>query len=286
MKTPLRLSRVASEVPGEIPGGEHHLPKDLAELAHLLFEWPIRQSPRLALPCFILVAAMVQAGIMILFSISYTTPSQIAPFSPQIYFVTPNSPAARQLAPWLEANDPAVFSPQYAAREALPAPPPLKYRPSYEDSPPPLRPMPEEETQTLEPPMIPLMTGIQRRRAVAFTKPLAAPSSVVTPTVVQWQDQLAGRSLLPSSAKIPPPQPPNAVSGPGLYEVEISPEGLPLHCVLLDSSGDSESDEAGGVWIHSARFQPAEKSSWGRVLMLWVSPPHTDPTKTTPGVTP
>jgi len=56
----------------------------------------------------------------------------------------------------------------------------------------------------------------------------------------------------------------------------VSPEGLPMHCVLLDSSGDPESDEAGSVWIHAQRFQPADKDSWGRVLLLWGSPAHAD----------
>ena len=118
-----------SQGPSEKGNGVRlHVPKDLGDLAHLLFEWPIRQAPRLALPGCILIAAIIQAGMIVLFSISYTTPSDSPPQSPQIYFLPPDSVAARQLAPWLEANDPAVFSPQYATLAALPAPPPLKYR--------------------------------------------------------------------------------------------------------------------------------------------------------------
>jgi hypothetical protein len=109
-------------------------PRDIGELAHLLFEWPIRQAPRLALPLCILLAAVVQAGMMVVFSISYRTPVQNTSDAPQIYFLPADSAAARQLAPWLEGNDPAVFSPQHAAREALPPPPPLNYRPSPHDA--------------------------------------------------------------------------------------------------------------------------------------------------------
>lgn len=113
---------------------EPHLPKDLkelGELAHLLFEWPIHRAPRLALPACILVAAILQAGMIILFSISYSTPSEVQPNGPQIYFIPADSAAARQLGPWLAGNDPAVFSPLYGTRDVLPAPPPLKYIPSF-----------------------------------------------------------------------------------------------------------------------------------------------------------
>ena len=68
---------------------------------------------------------------------------------------------------------------------------------------------------------------------------------------------------------------------PALYEVEVSKEGLPMHCVQLESSGDSLTDEAGRVWIHAQRFQADEHSSWGRVLLLWgarsASPPNAKP---------
>jgi hypothetical protein len=57
-------------------------PRDIGALAHLLFEWPIRQAPRLALPLCILLAAVVQAGMMVVFSISYRTPVQNTPAAP------------------------------------------------------------------------------------------------------------------------------------------------------------------------------------------------------------
>jgi len=284
MKRPIQHHRPAQIAEGAV-AAEHHLPKDLGELAHLLFEWPIRQSPRLALPFFLLVAALLQAGIMILFSISYTSPTQNTPFSPQVYFIPPDSSLARQIAPWLAANDPGVFSPQHAAREALPAPPPLKYRPSYEDPPPPLRPMPEDKISSMEPPMIPTIPEIRQQRVPSAT---ASSSSLAIQTVVQWQDQLASRRLLPMTNTPPLPLPQTSKQGiePTLYEVEVSAEGLPLHCVLLDSSGDPASDEAGSVWIHSARFQPVEQSSWGRVQILWGTSSHTAATNTQTSATP
>ena len=273
-------------------------PRELGELAQLLFEWPIQQAPRLALPLFILLAAIMQASVMILFSISYKEPSEKFPPPPQIYFLPADSAAARQLAPWLEANDPAVFSPLHAARNAFPSPPPLKYRPSYEDPPPPLRPLPAttpEGAEAIQPPMIPISEGLCRQQMseITATQSLqttnvptrpAVGSSGATGTIVRWQDELADRKELPA------PQGPQGLGGPvgqlasrlqeppmavttgaqaPLYQVAISPEGIPTHCVLIDSSGDPKSDEAGRVWIMARRFQPAASSSWGRVLMLW-----------------
>jgi len=244
-------------------------PRDIGELAHLLFEWPIRQAPRLALPLCILLAAVVQAGMMVVFSISYRTPVQNTPDAPQVYFLPADSAAARQLAPWLEANDPAVFSPQHAAREALPPAPPLNYRPSYEEPPPPLRPLPPMTPPPLEPPSFPLTGRSPMRRSGAPKTSAPRLSAQVEGSVARWQDDLAGRVAIeaPGESKAPPGAPVSAQ--PALYQVSVGPEGIPRHCVLLESSGDPSSDEAGRVWILSRRFQQADRITWGRVLLLW-----------------
>jgi hypothetical protein len=253
--------------------GPHHLPKDLkelGELAHLLFEWPIRQAPRLAFPSCILLAAIIQAGTILLFSISYKAPSDIQPDSPQIYFIPPDSAAAKQIAPWLAANDPAVFSPQYDTRDALPAPPPLKYRPSYEESPPPLRPLPTEKNSPVEPPLLPQRTDILRKNTRRASPVPSATSRLTAPqTVVHWQDELGKRTLAKAQ---PLPTPQSSAAQPALYEVEVSAEGIPMHCLLLESSGDQATDESGSIWIHAQRFLPADQPSWGRVLLLWGAP--------------
>ncbi len=243
--------------------------KELGNLAHLLFEWPIRQAPRLALPGFILLAAIIQGATIALFSISYKTPSEIQPDSPQIYFLPPDSAAAHKIAPWLAANDPAVFSPQYDTRDAIPSPPPLKYRPSYEEPPPPLRPLPKESMLPLEPPALPQMANVLRKKANRSPAPInTAPA--ISETQVHWQDDLAKRSLLTNLSRPNPSR--NSALQPTLYEVAVSPEGIPMHCVLLESSGDPASDEAGSIWIQAQRFQPGDQESWGRVLLLWGAP--------------
>ena len=244
------------------------------ELALLLLEWPIKQSPRLALPLCILFAGIVQLGTIYLFSISYKAPSEPPPAAPQIYFLPPDSTEARQLAPWLEANDPAVFSPIRVAHEALPLPPPLKYRPSYEEPPPPLIPLPPIVSVAMEPPALPLLGGIYGRHfshaKPASPRQLAAP--VRPPTTVQWQDGLAGK-ISSETQIVSPPMVASPLAQPALYQVSISPEGVPLHCVLLKSSGDPASDEAACIWIMARHFQPSDREVWGRVCVLWGAPP-------------
>jgi hypothetical protein len=248
--------------------------RELEELAHLLFEWPIKQAPRLALPMFILLAAVIQAGMTVLFSINYGPPVEMQPAAPQVYFLPPESAVSRQLAPWLEANDPAVFSPQHAAKDALPAPPPLNYRPSYEEPPPPLHPLPPVAEKPLEPPTIPLGTGAGQRWVEGGLAKQAGTAAALAPpalTVVRWQDELAGR-VASAEASMSPPTPVSPTQQPSLYEVEVSPEGIPLHCFLLESSGDAAGDETGRVWILAQRLPPSEQSSWGRTLIQWGAP--------------
>lgn len=250
--------------------------RELGGLAHLLYEWPMRRSPRLALPFCILMAAIVQGSIIILFSISYEAPSHPLPPAPQVYFLPSDSAISRQLAPWLEANDPAAFSPLNAARAALPSPPPLRYKPSYEEPPPPLRPLPEAKEPALEPPPIPLAPPA-RQAPLQAKLATVAPAAVTPATTVRWQDELS--ALTPrENTPVLPPRAETAAAKPSLYEVAVNAEGIPAHSVLLESSGDPATDEAGRVWIQARHFAPSERTAWGRVLILWAPPQGAAPT--------
>ena len=259
-----------------------HSPREFGELAQLLFEWPIRRAPRLTLPLCIVAAAIVQTGVVVLFSISYTEPSAKLPLAPRFYFLPADSAAARRLGPWLEAHDPAMFSPRRATAAAVPAPPPLTYRPSYEEPPPPLHPLPVAKEEAIEPPLMPVVPPV-------MPKGLRSPAAPVTPpavspkTAVRWMDDLAARELI--DPLTPPPRPSN-ISGtspvtlqPTQYQVGIGPEGIPRSCVTINPSGDPASDEAGRMWILSQRFRPAGSTSWGRTLILWAAETPQDPAK-------
>lgn len=250
--------------------------RELGGLAHLLYEWPMRRSPRLALPFCILMAAIVQTAVIILFSISYEAPSRPLTPAPLVYFLPADSAISRQLAPWLEANDPAAFSPLNAARAALPAPPPLRYRPSYEEPPPSLRPLPDAKEPALEPPPIPL-APLELPAPLETKQATAAPVAVTPVTMVRWQDQLA--MLTPrESTPVPPPQASIASAKPSLYEVAVNEEGIPAHSILLESSGDPATDEAGRVWLQARRFASSDRTVWGRVLILWAPRHGNEPT--------
>lgn len=247
-------------------------PHELGELAQLLFEWPIRRAPRLTLPLCILLATLVQTALVVIFSVSYEAPSGRLPVAPRFFFLPTDSAAARQLGEWLEANDPALFSPGRATATAVPPPPPLKYRPSYEEPPPPLHPLPREAETVIEPPMLPLSPTAPGSVTLGKTSPTApalpvgvAPSPP-TMAPAEWMDDLSGRLLAKDSGSTVPRL---SAPKPSLYQVAVGPEGIPMHCVLTDSSGDAAADEAGRSWIMTRRFQPAGSTSWGRVLVPW-----------------
>ena len=256
---------------------------ELVHLAQLAFEWPIRQAPRLTLPLCILAAAVIQTAIMVLFSISYRSPSDKKPDAPQFYFLPPESAAARQLAPWLEANDPAVFSPLHAARAASPVLPPLKYRPSYEEPPPALLPLRSDPAIPMEP--APLPAGSFLQKPVGPQMIVSSPSRSAdkveagnqivlhSPTIIQWEDGLSARLPRKVDGNDSSPAAASVNAQPALFEVGIGPEGMPRHVVLIESSGDPASDEAAKVWIMARRFEPSEAMSWGRVRVLWGAAP-------------
>jgi hypothetical protein len=243
-------------------------PREIGELAQLLFEWPIRRAPRLALPFFILLAMLIQAGVILLFSIRYGVPAGRLPEAPRFYFIPSGSDAARRLAPWLEANDPSIFSPVRATEAAVPAPPPLRYRPSYEEPPPPPRPLPPERERVLEPPTLPL---VGETSPAIHAKPAATPSVTSGRTSVQWMDDLSQR--LPGGMETAPTLDTPGASPPSAYQVGVASDGEILCCVLTTSSGDPARDDAGRAWILSRHFPRGSSASWGRVLILWAPVP-------------
>lgn len=260
-------------------------PRELGELAKLMFEWPIRRAPRLTLPLCIILAAVVQTAMVVVFSIGYEAPTGRVPSAPRFYFLPPDSAAARQLGAWLDANDPALFSPGRATATAVPPPPPLKYRPSYEEPPPPLHPLPLEQQEAISPPQLPFAPMADSGNTRKVHRPPAPPAASTAPrkgdkpvfsattssSQPRWMDSLSSR-ILAEGPETPLPQ--LSAPRPSLYEVAVGPEGIPRHCVLTESSGDASADEAGRTWIMMRRFQPAGTTSWGRVLIPWENTLH------------
>lgn len=257
------------------PFAEVHLPQiSPGDLARLVFDWPVRQAPRLALPICIAAAGLLQAGVILLFSIRYPAPSAPAISSPQVYFLPPDSRSAKEISAWLEANDPAMFSPIRSSLESLPPPPPLRYRASYEEPPPQLRPLPVS-SEPLEP--LPLPAD-----GSAFQMPEKSVGSMAAVaaagTGLRWLDDLTNRPLVPTKGdEAPPPRSAKCTQSP-LFDVGIDAAGTPRHCLVLESSGDESVDESLRAWILSRHFVPAASPSWGRVQILWeAAPPSATP---------
>ena len=140
--------------------------------------------------------------------------------------------------------------------------------------------MPAEPPHTVKPPSLPLIETMRQQlhgdsKTVECT-PQTQPPPTLPKTMVRWQDALASRTLLTTPAGMPLPAGVTTSLQPALYEVGVSAAGIPMHCVLLDTSGDSASDEAGSIWIHAQRFQSADQESWGRVLIIWGAPVGAD----------
>jgi hypothetical protein len=241
-----------------------HLPQiSPGDLARLLFDWPVRQAPRLALPACIVAAGLLQAGIVLLFSIRYPAPSAPAISSPQVYFLPPDSRAAKDISAWLEANDPAAFCPIRASLASIPPPPPLRYRASYEEPPPALRTL-KVPADPVEPPLLPPDGSalFVPERALAGASPAAG-------TSLRWLDGLAGRTPLASKGDdSPPSRTPRCVQSP-VFDIGVDASGIPRHCLVLESSGDESLDESLHTWLLGRRFAPGAGPSWGRVQILW-----------------
>ena len=145
--------------------------------------------------------------------------------------------------------------------------------------------------------MIPTIGGLRRQQTNEMqaptntskapeTKEPAASVLPATGTVVRWQDELADRIQVSAPTGMNAPMAVTPGAQAPLYQVAVSPEGMTTHCVLIDSSGDPRSDEAGRVWIMAQRFQPAASSSWGRVLILWGAGAPAPAVSTNPPATP
>jgi len=246
-----------------------HLPQiSPGDLARLVFDWPVRQAPRLALPICIAAAGLLQAGVILLFSIRYPAPSAPAISSPQVYFLPPDSRPSKEISAWLEANDPAMFSPIRSSLESLPPPPPLRYRASYEEPPPPLRPLPES-SEPLEPLLLPADgSALQMpEKAVGGMAGVAAAG-----TSLRWLDDLANRPLVPTKGDGALPSRTAKCTQSPLFDIGVDAAGIPRHCLVQESSGDEAADESLRSWILSRRFVPAASPSWGRVQILWDAP--------------
>ncbi len=230
----------------------------------------MKQAPRLALPFFILLAALFHLSTIYLFNIVYQPSHVSKPVPAQILFLLPNSSMSQQMSSWLRANDPSIFSPLKTVQQTRP---PLSSS-IYEPGPVslPLRPLPalekKDPTDLLPPP-----DEITLPSSLLVDNTSSAP--VVTPsiqqaTTIQLLDPLSTRSAgklgtpsLPPEVNLPLP--------PTKLTLNIDAEGTPRHVIVAQSCGNPAADEAASRWAMSSHFASADHETWGNLLVVWGS---------------
>ena len=73
--------------------------------------WSIKKTPRISLPLFILLAALLHVSTIFLFNIVYQAPLVHEPITAQVLFLLPGSQPSLQIAAWVQAHNPSIFSP-------------------------------------------------------------------------------------------------------------------------------------------------------------------------------
>ncbi|MBX9578175.1 MAG: hypothetical protein K2W97_06845 [Chthoniobacterales bacterium] len=237
-------------------------------LSTLLFEWPMKQAPRLALPFFILLAALFHLSTIYLFNIVYQPSHVSKPVPAQVLFLSPNAPSSQQISSWLKSNDPSIFSPLKTVQQTRT---PLSSS-IYEPGPAslPVRPLPalekKDPTDLLPPPneiTLPPSLRIDNTSSASIVTPF-----IQQATTIQLLDALSTRSAgklgtpsLPPEVNLPLP--------PTTLTLNIDAEGIPRHVIVSQSCGNTAADETASSWAISAHFAPADHETWGSLLVIW-----------------
>ncbi|OHE77631.1 MAG: hypothetical protein A3F67_10180 [Verrucomicrobia bacterium RIFCSPHIGHO2_12_FULL_41_10] len=257
----------------------------------MLFEWPLKTSPRLALPLFLLLAVILHVSTIFLFNIVYDPPQVTKPVSAQILFLLPGSPASEKLSSWLQANDPAIFSPLKTAAAVRPKITPYIYQSHY-ILPLPLRPLPSQEEKSIEP-LLPSNSEItvpptldpalffptntfyadtnlnSTKQQWNLSNPQEILSIPTKKTSVRFFDNLTQRlPLVPLEAPVYPDSITTPLR-PTELTINIDAEGIPRHAIIRQSSENPLADETATHWVMAQHFTPSSHENWGHILVLW-----------------
>ena len=247
----------------------------VSDVTRLLFEWPIKKAPRLTLPLFIFLAVLFHLSAVYFFNIVYKPLRVRKITTAQVYFLIPKSQASQQIAPWLHANDPAIFSPL----ETIQKNEPKRSNAIYQRSPsiPVLHHLPPSKEETTAPLLTPTDECFLPRESLVLkddfsrAQVLQSKSTLSRTTRIQLQANLAvrmpepasvlGHPILPLSSSIP--------AQPTLLTVNIDAMGIPHHVIITQSSYNEEADEVATHWLMTRHFAPANEATWGHILIFW-----------------
>lgn len=233
-----------------------------------LFNSPIKNAPRLALPFFIVLAAFLHLSTIYLFKIVYQPSHVSKPVPAQVFFLSPNSPSSQQIASWLKSNDPSIFSPLKTVQATRPALPSSIYDPQLTSlSLHPLPLLPKNSAADLLPPTneigLPYSTTDHPVSTAAVKIPAVQNLTIIKPCeeLSMRATRFLGAPTLPKelNTSLPPTQ----------LTLNVDPEGTPRHVIVSQSSGNAAADEAASRWAMTLHFEKAEHETWGTLLVLW-----------------
>ncbi|MBX9743449.1 MAG: hypothetical protein K2W99_07940 [Chthoniobacterales bacterium] len=231
----------------------------------------IKKAPSLALPLFILVAALLHLSTIYLFNIVYQAPGVSKPSAGQVFFLQSGSAAYQELEPWLKENDPAVFSPLKTIQWHRNNTPFRCYRMTHL---PPLHLLPPVETTPIEPPLLPVHEAVLPPKTLFSSPHFLENSAHGSPqkkgnTTVSFLEGLAPRALVLATLAPVLSQGITTTLAPTMLRANIDDAGIPRHVIVIQSSGNSVADETATAWLMKQRLAPSTHETWGSVLILW-----------------
>ncbi|CAN5690796.1 hypothetical protein BH09VER1_BH09VER1_04030 [soil metagenome] len=213
----------------------------------------------------LVLSFFLHAACVLVFSVAYPHSTGRAARSAEVFFLRPGSPEAIQLAPLLEASDPALFSPGQVFGRHVWKLPATGYIPSFDLKTPSLEPLAPLALEPMLPPLSETeFVGIREPRPVKKEPGLS--------TALHLGDGLAGRAFTPPK-NIAFTAPRQGLA-PTRFLLAVSPEGQPLHIIPLpdDVSGSESLDKAALRYLAATRFAPdptGREPVWGTATFLW-----------------
>jgi TonB family protein len=222
-------------------------------------------------------------SVFFIFKIDPIPPTIGAPSQPRVSLVSSESSAGTDLNAWFEIFDPSMIALPSSKPEPRTLHPIEHQAETFPDLPHPPVLIPFRvtlPTLNLSLPPLPQRAETSIARRLETLRPM--PLEVETPpplsgTEVQLDRPLSQRDVTRRTA-LPQPQTTLALA-PTILRLAVNAEGIPVHALILESSGDSAVDRLALENLKNWRFKPLENDSeqsgfqWSRATVFWDTQP-------------
>lgn len=239
----------------------------------LMFDWASAQQGGRRLALWLVAAVLLHGAAYLLFRVTYPAPSATRISDATLYVLLPDSAQARSLAPFLAAEDPALFAPEKTHGRELPAPPVPAYQPSYAAATPQLEPLPDIQPRVL-PPLMRDFGPVSVKEAPFVPKAQPAPAKD-TQVVFSAPLQARAPTRWPKSRFTARP---GDQLAPARFLIAVAPDGRVLH-VFKDpgstgiTAGDENKalDDTASQFLMNLWFKRGADSqvAWGTATFHW-----------------